>query len=174
MIRKTFLAAAAAVTGLLGASVQAVPAIVATTPYGGTQATPGTVYYGQPAPPAAQYEPTPAPRAGYTWAPGFYEWRGNGYAWTPGRWIEHRQGWAWQQPRWEQRADGSWHMTGGQWVRTDTYSQYEENPTRAYGRRFGPNGDLDGDGVLNREDRDRDGDGVRNRDDDFPNDPTRN
>ena len=34
---------------------------------------------------------------------------------------------------------------------------------------------MDGDGILNKDDRDRDrdGDGVRNRDDDFPNDPNR-
>ena len=35
--------------------------------------------------------------------------------------------------------------------------------------RFGPNGDLDGDGIRNQYDRDRDGDGVRNRNDRTPN-----
>ena len=44
---------------------------------------------------------------------------------------------------------------------------------RGRGHRFGPNGDLDGDGIANGDDRDRDGDGVRNRNDRFPNDPSR-
>ncbi|ROZ69423.1 PXPV repeat protein [Ramlibacter sp. WS9] len=36
-------------------------------------------------------------------------------------------------------------------------------------RRYGPNGDLDRDGIANRNDRDRDGDGVRNHRDRDPN-----
>lgn len=41
-------------------------------------------------------------------------------------------------------------------------------------RRYGPYGDLDRDGIVNRRDRDRDGDGVRNRYDRLPNNPYRN
>jgi len=37
-----------------------------------------------------------------------------------------------------------------------------------YERRWGPNGDLDRDGIRNRDDRDIDGDGIRNRRDHFP------
>jgi hypothetical protein len=37
-----------------------------------------------------------------------------------------------------------------------------------YERRWGPYGDLDRDGVANRDDRDLDGDGIRNRRDRFP------
>ena len=37
-----------------------------------------------------------------------------------------------------------------------------------YERRWGPYGDLDRDGIRNRDDRDVDGDGVRNRRDHFP------
>lgn len=40
-------------------------------------------------------------------------------------------------------------------------------------RRYGPYGDLDRDGIINRRDRDRDGDGVRNRYDRLPNNPYR-
>jgi hypothetical protein len=36
-------------------------------------------------------------------------------------------------------------------------------------RRYGPNGDLDRDGIRNRDDWDRDGDGIRNRHDRDPN-----
>ena len=45
-----------------------------------------------------------------------------------------------------------------------TAMQYARN-------RFGPNGDLDRDGIRNRDDRDRDGDGVRNRRDNYPERP---
>ena len=44
---------------------------------------------------------------------------------------------------------------------------------RRYARRFGPYGDLDRDGIRNRDDRDRDGDGIRNRRDRFPANPYR-
>lgn len=37
-----------------------------------------------------------------------------------------------------------------------------------YERRWGPYGDLDRDGIRNRDDRDMDGDGIRNRRDHFP------
>jgi hypothetical protein len=44
---------------------------------------------------------------------------------------------------------------------------------RRWGHRYGPYGDLDGDGVANQYDRDRDGDGIRNRHDRFPQNPYR-
>jgi hypothetical protein len=37
-----------------------------------------------------------------------------------------------------------------------------------YERRWSPRGDLDRDGIRNRDDRDMDGDGIRNRRDHFP------
>ncbi|HSV48540.1 MAG TPA: hypothetical protein VLJ58_22320 [Ramlibacter sp.] len=39
------------------------------------------------------------------------------------------------------------------------------------GHRYGPNGDLDRDGIRNQHDRDIDGDGVRNRHDQAPANP---
>jgi len=171
MIRKTLLAAALGSAALLGLSTgaQAVPAVVATTP--------GNVTIVQAAPPAPMFEQVPAPREGYVWAPGHYEWRDGRYVWASGRWIDERPGWQWQEARWVQHQDGSWHLVGGQWVRGDRYS-YDDDDDR-YERRqarrqlYGPNGDLDGDGVRNADDRDRDGDGVANRFDDFPSDPRR-
>ena len=170
-MRKTFIAAVVAAGALMGMATvaQAVPAVVYTGPAQGNGG-----YIVQMAPPAPIYEVTPSARAGYTWSPGFYEWRSDRYVWTSGRWIEAREGWAWQQARWEQRGDGSWHLIGGQWVERDRYAYGGNDEWRERrGRRFSPNGDLDGDGIRNEDDRDRDGDGVRNRDDDFPNDPTR-
>jgi hypothetical protein len=156
MTRKTLLAAALAAGSLIGVAAHAVPAVVAPS---------GPVYYGptvmvQPAPPAPLYEAVPAARAGYTWAPGFHEWRGDRYVWNPGHWLEIRQGWAWQPPRWEQRGNDTWVLVGGRWVETRNLAR-------------GPNGDRDGDGILNRYDNDRDGDGVRDQYDNFPNNPNR-
>ena len=62
--------------------------------------------------------------------------------------------------------DGSWVLVGGQWVRTDNMARNDDF-------RRGPNGDRDGDGILNRFDNDRDGDGVMDQYDNFPNNPNR-
>ena len=166
MNRKTLFAAALGGAGLMGLSsvVQAVPAVVATSPQ----------IIVQSAPPAPMFEAVPAPREGWVWSPGHYEWRDGRYLWTAGRWIQERPGWEWQEARWTQRSDGSWYLVGGQWVRSDRYSYDDDMRDRRYNSpRFGPNGDLDGDGIRNADDRDRDGDGVANRDDDFPNNPNR-
>ena len=182
MNRKTLLSAALAAGALMGLSsmAQAVPAVVAGTTYPGNQQQypgytqqqhpvygtqqqyPAPVYnsqpqyvytqpqviYTQPAPPAPVYEAVPAPRSGWVWTPGFYDWRDGRYVWTTGRWVQERPGWAWQEARWQQRSDGSWYLVGGQWVQDQNY-----------GRR-GPDGDRDGDGIANRNDR-------------FPRDPYR-
>jgi hypothetical protein len=139
MKSRILVAASLAAGALLGiaSTAQAVPAIVAGT-------GPGEVIV-QTAPPAPIYEAVPAPRAGYIWAPGAYEWRGDRYAWVGGHWIETRPGYAWEEAHWVQRPDGSWRLMGGHWVRSDGYAYY----------------------------RDRDGDGVPNRYDAYPNDPYR-
>jgi hypothetical protein len=51
------------------------------------------------------------------------------------------------------------------------HSRYERRHEWRHGgyeRRWGPYGDLDRDGIINRDDRDMDGDGIRNRRDHFP------
>lgn len=48
---------------------------------------------------------------------------------------------------------------------------YGYGPGPGYGFTRGPRGDLDGDGIPNRFDRDRDGDGVSNRYDPRPDSP---
>lgn len=136
-------------------TAQAVPAVVA-------QSGPAVIV--QSGPPAPMYEAVPAPRQGFTWAPGHYELRGNQYVWMSGRWIDNRPGMVWQEAHWVQRPDGSWYLVGGQYVPTDRYARAD---------RFDAYGDMDGDGIINRDDRDRDGDGVANRNDDRPNNPYR-
>jgi hypothetical protein len=154
MLRKTLLGAAFAAS-LLGLGATAAHAQI----------------YVQIAPPPPLHEPMPAARPGHVWAEGHYEWRGGQYVWVPGRWLEARQGWEYREPRWVQRANGQWYMVGGNWERADRYASRDDDgyhDRRDRSRRFGPFGDLDRDGIQNRDDRDRDGDGVRNRRDRFP------
>ena len=46
--------------------------------------------------------------------------------------------------------------------------RYDRRYDGRYEHRWGPYGDLDRDGIINRDDRDIDGDGIRNRRDHFP------
>jgi hypothetical protein len=155
MIRKTLLATLLA--SALGAV--AVPA--------------AAQIYVQVAPPAPMHEVVPAPRAGYVWAPGYYDWRNNRHVWVAGHWVRERPGYAYYSPRWVER-DGRWYQERRGWM------QREERMARR-GR------DSDGDGVPDRMDaqpynpnvtlgsarRDNDGDGVPNRYDSRPNNPNR-
>lgn len=158
-MKHRFTLAALAAASLMGlaATAQAIPAVVASGP------------------PPAVVESAPAPREGFVWVPGHYEWRGGNYVWVGGHWMQDRPGYVWQEARWVQRPDGSWHMVGGRWIDADDDVAYadEFDDRRWQSRRFGPNGDLDGDGIRNRDDRDRDGDGFANWEDDFPNNARR-
>ncbi len=71
---------------------------------------------------------------------------------------------------------------GNQWQRRNPYSGHDRNGFASSGdprnrwhqpRSYGPYGDLDRDGIMNRHDRDRDGDGVRNRFDRLADNPNR-
>jgi hypothetical protein len=66
-------------------------------------------------------------------------------------------------PRVEYRYDDEWRNRHG----------WRDGQARRHARLYGPNGDLDRDGIRNQVDRDRDGDGVRNRVDRFPDNPYR-
>jgi hypothetical protein len=68
------------------------------------------------APPAAPVEVIPGPRAGYVWAPGYWDWRGNAHVWVPGRWLPERHGYHWVPDRWEQHGP-HWHHEPGHWER---------------------------------------------------------
>jgi len=87
------------------------------------------LYVNYGAPPPAYYEVTPAPRVGYTWVPGYWDWRGHRHHWVAGHWIRARPGYVYHAPRWYER-DGRWHIAQGGW-------------------RYG---DADRDGVPNRYD----------------------
>jgi hypothetical protein len=68
------------------------------------------------APPAPQVEVVPGPRAGFVWAPGYWDYRDHGHVWVGGRWIPERRGYHWVPDRWEQRGP-HWHHVPGVWVR---------------------------------------------------------
>jgi len=130
----------------------------------------------QVAPPAPLHEVIPAPREGFVWAPGHYEWRGDQYVWIRGHWLTARNGYEYREPRWVQRGNGEWYMIGGGWERgayANRYDRRDDWRHDRYARRYGPDGDLDRDGIANRDDRDRDGDGVPNHRDRYPDDPSR-
>lgn len=175
MHRKSFIAALAAGSLMgLASLAQAAPAVVAGTGHGPVphhpsaapvHTAPGQIVIMQ-TPPAPLYEAVPAARAGYIWAPGHYVWDNGRYMWRSGQWLETRSGYAWRPAQWQQRADGSWQLVGGTWVRTDNLA-YDRSERR------GPDGDRDRDGIRNADDNDRDGDGVANWRDNFPNDPSR-
>jgi hypothetical protein len=68
------------------------------------------------APPAPRAELVPGPRAGFVWAPGYWDWRGGSHVWVAGRWRRERPGYHWAPDRWEQRGP-HWHHHGGHWER---------------------------------------------------------
>ena len=92
------------------------------------------------APPAPRYEVVPAPRAGYTWAPGYWDYNGGHYHWKKGRWVHEQHGMHWHPDRWEQR-DGHYVLEHGSW-----------NKERWNGEHVAQ-GDRDHDGVANKYDR---------------------
>ena len=66
------------------------------------------------APPAPRYEAVPAPRAGYVWAPGYWDYASGHYHWVGGHWIREHHGQYWHPDRWEQH-DGKWSLQHGSW-----------------------------------------------------------
>jgi hypothetical protein len=100
------------------------------------------------APPAPRYEVVPAARPGYTWIPGYWDWRGHRHVWVKGRFEREHRGMYWHPNRWVQH-DGRWSLEHGRWDR----ERFVENERH--------------------EMRDRDHDGVPNRFDNAPNNPNR-
>lgn len=68
------------------------------------------------APPAPRVEVVPAPRAGYEWAPGYWNWNGHHHVWVGGHYIHARAGYHWVAHRWDARG-GRYHMEEGHWER---------------------------------------------------------
>jgi hypothetical protein len=66
-------------------------------------------------PPAPRVEPPPPPRAGFVWAPGYWEWRGQRHFWVAGHWMHERRGFHWVPAHWDQRGP-HWHFEPGHWA----------------------------------------------------------
>jgi hypothetical protein len=86
------------------------------------------------APPALRHERVPAPRAGYLWAPGYWNWQSNRHVWAKGHWEKERSGYSYRPNSWTE-SNGRWVNQRGGWDRN------------------APSGDRDRDGVPNRADR---------------------
>jgi hypothetical protein len=93
-------------------------------------------------PPAPLYEPVPAVRLGYTWVPGYWDWRANRHYWVAGHYVRARPGYSYYPGRWAY-VDGRYRYDRPHWV--------------AYR-------DVDRDGIPDHRDRvvrnDRDRDGI--------------
>lgn len=98
---KAWLMAACVVAGMAGAPLLATAAVGVDI---------------EIAPPAPRVEEVPPPRAGFVWAPGYWEYRGGAHVWVPGRWIGERRGFHWVPERWEARGP-RWHLVPGHWER---------------------------------------------------------
>ena len=72
--------------------------------------------YVEVAPPAPRYEVVPAARAGWVWAPGYWEWRHHRHVWIGGHWIRERHGHVYVPARWVEHR-GRWVYEPGVWVR---------------------------------------------------------
>ena len=68
------------------------------------------------APPPARVEVVPAPRAGWVWAPGFWEWRGHEHVWVGGHGIRERPGFHWVPDTWVGNGP-HYHYVRGHWER---------------------------------------------------------
>jgi hypothetical protein len=70
------------------------------------------------APPEPPNEVMPAPRAGYVWAPGYYDYAQNKHHWHKGHWVQERKGYRYEAPRWAQE-NGRWNLSAENWVKDE-------------------------------------------------------
>lgn len=85
-----------------------------------------------------EYEYVPAPRYGYTWAPGYWDWRGRNQVWITGSWTRNHPAYFYNQP---QRVEWSnaWHSERGHWHHRDSDhdgipDRYDRHPYNSYRR----------------------------------------
>ena len=68
------------------------------------------------APPAPRVIVAPPPRAGFVWAPGYWQWRGHSHVWHEGYWVRERRGYHWVPGGWVSRGP-HYHFQRGHWER---------------------------------------------------------
>jgi hypothetical protein len=96
------------------------------------------------APPAPRYESLPSPRAGYVWAPGYWNWDGRRHHWQAGHWLAARPGYVYQPTVWVRDTHG-YRLRSGYWQVHDT-RHYGPPAYSGYRR------DSDRDGLADRYD----------------------
>jgi hypothetical protein len=64
------------------------------------------------APPAPRVEVVPVQPSGYTWSPGYWDYRNNAHVWVGGTSVQVREGYNYQPHRWVQH-DGRWNLEQG-------------------------------------------------------------
>ena len=99
--------------------------------------------YVQIAPPDPIVEVVPAPRAGFVWAPGYYDYRYGRYYWVKGHHVREVHGKYWHPGHWVER-EGRWAFVQPGW----RGERFAYGTGRGYAMR-----DSDGDGVPDRFDR---------------------
>jgi WXXGXW repeat (2 copies) len=65
-------------------------------------------------PPPPRAEEVPPPRAGFVWAPGYWDYREKHHVWVNGHWENDRPGHHYHASHWEHR-DGRWGFERGYW-----------------------------------------------------------
>jgi hypothetical protein len=65
-----------------------------------------------PPPPRVEY--VPAPRAGYVWAPGYWNWNGGRHVWVNGHYLRSHGNQRWVADSWDHRG-GRWYHQRGHW-----------------------------------------------------------
>jgi hypothetical protein len=68
------------------------------------------------APPPPRVVEVPPPRAGFVWAPGYWNWNGRAHVWVEGRWMPERRGERWVPAHWDEYS-GRWRFVQGHWER---------------------------------------------------------
>lgn len=68
------------------------------------------------APPAPRVVVAPPPRAGFVWAPGYWNWNGRSHVWHDGYWVRERRGSHWVPDAWVSRGP-HYHFQRGHWER---------------------------------------------------------
>jgi hypothetical protein len=76
-------------------------------------------------------------RAGYVWAPGYWDWKNGKHEWVAGRQVAERNGYRWQNDRWVRHDNDKWTMQRGGWSRDsdgdgtpDRNDNYPNNPRK--------------------------------------------
>jgi len=74
------------------------------------------------APPAPQVEVIPVQRAGYVWAPGYWNWQHNQHVWVAGHSMHERRGYVWAPYRWNEH-NNRHEFERGHWTRHVEHGQ---------------------------------------------------